>query len=475
MTDNSSIEPGRSVLDSADGHNDKKIVIALFFFSLLARVVYVVFFNVNRLAHAQNIFRLRHDDQGSFWQFAAAVLEDKLWLTSHISFRPPLYPLFLALIASAFGTGKNFIAIMLVQCVIGSFSVLFIYFIAKTVFNRQTAALSASWAAVYPLFLYYCGFLLAETMVIFLFLFFVLSVLMFLRREKLLIMAGSGILYALLIHADPRFLFHFPFVFFYLYIGLADLKKTVKPFIMLSLIALLCSVPWAVRNHFTYKDRFVLINTRTLDMWAKRTVVNVNGRTGDEQNSEGNAKPKSLEQFEEWKRKTLTEHPGDGRETPGDNEGKKGPAWKISQGEISAFENGARPSFSIPGLYLHHFLEFWRFARFTPGYDPYPDLRFESKWGRDRNLIGIAFTGVLLPSFAAGIFFCVKRRSRFGLLLCAIMFTHMLLHMIVHSRERYRMPIEGFIFMVAFYVLREIVAKFKMYTKSGERYEASQG
>jgi 4-amino-4-deoxy-L-arabinose transferase-like glycosyltransferase len=364
---------------------------------------------------------------------------------------------------------------MLVQCVIGSFSVLLIYFLAKTVFNRQAAALAASWAAVYPLFLYYCGFLLAETIVIFLFLFFVLSVLVFLRKKKLSIMAGSGILYALLIHADPRFLFHFPFVFFYLYIGLADLRKTVKPFIMFSLIVLLFSVPWAVRNHFAYEDRFVLINTRTLDMWAKRTVVNVSGRTRDEQNSAGNAKPKSLEQFEEWKRKTLTEHPGYGQETPGDYESKRGPAGKISQEEMSAFENGARPSFSIPGLYLHHFLEFWRFARFAPGYDPYPDLRFERKWGRGRNLIGIAFTGVLLPFFAAGIFFCVKQKNRFGLLLCAIVFTHMLLHVIVHSRERYRMPIEGFIFMVAFYGLWEIAAKFKMYTKSGDRYEASQG
>ena len=478
MTDNRSPGAGGSVGNAGDTFarkSDWRLPFILFFCSLLVRVLYVVFLNVNRLSHGQNIFRLHGDDQGSYWKFAMAILEGRSWLTSDVSFRPPLYPLFLSFIASVFGPGKNFITIMVAQCVIGSFSVLLIYFIAKTIFNKRTAVLSASWAALYPLFLYYCGFLLGETMVIFLFLLFTFVLVTFLREKKPLLMAGSGILYAFLIHADPRFLFYFPFVFLYLLIGLANLKETVKPFVIFSLAVLLFSVPWAVRNHFAYKDRFVLIDTRTLDVWAKRTATNVQGRPGNGPDSAGSRRINRIEKFEEWKKQTLRGNSGDGRDARDDNGSGKGPARKISQEERSAFENGVRPSFSISGLYLHHFIEFWRFARFTPGYNPYPDLRFERKWGTGRNIIGMAFTGVLFPLLAAGIFFCLKGRDRFRLIICALVFTHLLLHVIVHSRERYRMPIEGFIFMVAFYGLWEIVARFKMNTKSADRYETGQG
>jgi hypothetical protein len=443
--------------ETGKGHNDKRIVITLFLGSLLIRVLYVAFFNVNRLSHGQDIFRLRHDDQGTYWQFAEAILQGGSWLTSHVSFRPPLYPLFLALISAVIGPGRNFLHIMLVQCIVGSFSVILIYFLARAVFSGKTAVMSASWAAAYPLFLYYCGFLLGETVVTFLFLWFILALTIFLKRGGLRVMAASGVLYALLIHADPRFLFHFPFVFLYLYLGLADLKKAVRPFLVFSLTALLCSAPWAVRNHIAYPDRFVLIDTRTLDVWAKRTADTVSGKAMHRRGTAATVKPHSIGEFEKQKGEALEGH---------------GPR---TEEERTAFENGARPSFSLPLIYLDRFLEFWRFARFTPDYDPYPDLRFEREWGLGRNLIGIAFTGVLYPFFAAGIYFCLKRKDRIGLVLCAVISSHVLLHMIVHSRERYRLPVEGLVLIIAFYGLWETLSMFKMNTKSARRRGAIQG
>lgn len=448
--------------DTGKGHHDKGIVITLFLGSLLARAAYVVFLNVNRLSHGRDIMGLRHDDQGSYWYFAETILHDKSWLTSHVNFRPPLYPLFLAFISAVFGPGSNYLTIMLVQCVIGSFSVILIYWLAKMIFNGKIAVMSASWAVGYPLFLYYCGFLLGETLVTFLFLFFILSVIIFLKHGRLGVMAASGVLYALLIHADPRFLFHFPFVLLYLYLGLGDAKKTVRPFLIFSLVALLCSVPWAVRNHIAYPDRLVVINTRTLDLWTKRTADTVRGQIQSGLGT-GTVKPNSIQRFEERERAKI------------ENAGKSGRTRKLSREERIAFENGKRPSFSLPFIYFDRFIEFWRFARFTPGYDPYPDLRFERKWGTGRNLIGIAFTGILYPLLAAGIFFCLKKHHRFGLVVCTVMSVHVLLHVIVHSRERYRLPIEGLVFMIAFYGLWEIIATFKMNTKPAERHGTIQG
>lgn len=446
-------------------YDDSRFILTLFFGSLLVRIFYVVFLNVNQIADGQDILMLTNDDQKAYWLFAEALLKDTSWMTEHVSYRPPLYPMFLALVTAIIGAGKNFINILLLQCVIGSFSVVIIYYISKNIFNRQTAVLSSLWASIYPLYLYYCGFILGETVVIFLFLLFTLFIVMYLNEYRHTMIICSGVIYALLIHVDPRFIFHLPFVLLYFYVGLIDLRKSVKAYIIFSLVVLLCSLPWAVRNHLVYKDRFVLINTRTLDKWAEKPIINIGKGAENRQISSGLVKPDNLEKFEELKRKSILLYM--------ENNGTKKPdkdmprfAKISSEEEIMAFESGIRPAFGIIPLYLHNFIEFWRFARFKPDYNPYPDLRFENTWALHRNLIGILFTGVLFPFLLVGIIFCIKYRNNYALILCLIILIHTFLHVIVHARERYRMPIEGFVAMLAFYGLLEIIAKYKINSRA---------
>jgi len=436
----------------------------LFFSSLILRVVYVTFYNVNRITSGQDVLTLR-DDQYSYWQFADTILRDASWLTKHISYRPPLYPMFIAFVTFFFGTGRNFVNIMLVQSLIGAFSVVLIYCIGRMIFNRQAAILSSVWTAIYPLYLYYCGFILSETLVIFLFLFFTFFFVRYIQDRRHASIICSGLAYALLIHTDPRFLFHLPFFPLFLYLGLKDWRKSLYACLLFSLVLLLCSLPWAVRNHLAYKDRFVLINTRTLDMWAKRPIKNFGIEPEVSQTGSVKIKPDMLNKFEETKKMGITFYKEQEITKKLTQFGGKDIARGMSGEEVKAFEGGTRPDFDIFHLYIHNLVELWRFARFTPGYDPYPDLRFEPAWSLHRNLIGIAFTGILYPFFAAGIFFCIRKKDNLKIMLCLILLVHTLLHVVVHSRERYRMPVEGFIFMFAFYGLLELLSVYRIDSK----------
>lgn len=440
---------------------ENKFIIALFLFSLLIRVLYVFFYNVNKIAHGQDIMKIG-DDQGSYWQFAQAFLTDTSWLTAHINHRPPAYPMFLALVSALFGPGRNFISILLVQCIISSISVIIIYSLAKKIFNKQTAVLASVWAAIYPLYLYYCGFILRETILIFLLLVFVLLLIKYLEENKRSLIIFLGVIYALLIHADPRFLFHLPFIVLYLYIGLRTFKKSVKEFAIFVLMVLLCSLPWAIRNFLTYKNTFVLIDTSTLGTWSKKAVTNVSTGIGEQRTKESTMRPDPLEKFEEIKKKAIVSYKVSREKNTADNDQYILSDEGISsEEELKAFESGIRPTFDIPHLYLYHFIEFWRFARFKPDYNPYPDLRFENSWSLRRNVVGILFTGILFPFLLAGIIFSLKQRNRYAIIVCSIMIIHTFLHIFVHARERYRMPIEGFIFMFAFYCILEIISKYR--------------
>lgn len=427
----------------------------MFLGSLFVRTLYVISFNVNRIAHGQNIYALKWDDQGTYWQYAEAILRDMSWLSAPVSSRPPFYPLVLALAARLIGPGENFVHLMLVQAVIGSLSVVIIYFIARHIFGRQTAIITSLWAAAYPLFVYYCGLLLSETLAIFLFLLFFFMFVTHLRERRRAPLVFASLVYVALIHTDPRFLFHLPFIFLYLFIATGDMKRAARAYLLFVIVAVLCSLPWAVRNHVAYTDRFVLINTTTLDIWTRSALTNTY-ESGGGMAKTGRAQLNTIEKFEEVKKKAIRLYREDDQ---GSEKGIPRMGRISSEEEARAFERGARPGFSAGDLYLHRFIEFWRFARFSPGYDPFPDLRFEAAWGLYRNLAGILFTGILLPLFLWGVVCCIRQRNTPGLVACAIVFVHTFLHVLVHARERYRMPVEALVAMIAFYGLLTITSK----------------
>ena len=445
--------------------NNNKIIWAIFLVSLLTRIIYVYFYNVNPIAHGQDI---NYGDQPTYWHFAEAFLRDSSWISDDVSFRPPIYPLFLAMIVSVAGSGNNFINIMLAQSFMSAVCVVIIYYLALNVFNKPSALFTAVWAALNPFYLYYSGYMLRENLTIMFFLLFTLLLIKFIKEQKRTLIIMLGLLYTLLIHTDPRFLFHAPFVVLYLYTGLHGWRNTLKSFSLFILIVIICSIPWGFRNHMVDHDSFVVINKET-KIWFNKLLSDYGMSANDNEAILGVKKPRTLEEFEALKRKAIHTYQSKRDQADFLNNTaaqKDGPHYSmiVSDEELNAFMSGIRPTYNVLHKYFYHFKEFWRFARFKPEYDPYPDLRFEPVWSRLHNMIGILSSGILYPFFAIGVFFCAKfylnQYNKYGFILLLIIMVHTLLHVIVHSRGRYRVPIDAFVAIIAFFSIMELISRF---------------
>ena len=104
--------------------------------------------------------------------------------------------------------------------------------------------------------------------------------------------------------------------------------------------------------------------------------------------------------------------------------------------------------------YWAEFKEFWRPVRFTAGYVG-SGFRFEGpSWSLAHNLsLGVTY-GLLLPFFLIGSFFIIKYKNKYGIFFLILISTHTFLHVVLMwVRNRYRIPIDALVILIAFYGL----------------------
>jgi hypothetical protein len=197
-------------------------------------------------------------------------------------------------------------------------------------------------------------------------------------------------------------------------------------------------VPWSIRNYIAY-DAFVLINTRTLDLrpqidrndtFEKRLENNV-FNLGSITNVEiSNEYPSNEERL-------LI---------------KKGFNPNVrSDEELQAIRQDIYPDSTFLSRKLYWLKEFWRSARFKAEYFPFPDARFKGMWSLKHNVSSILCYGLLLPFAVVGLFVMYSEKNRALLFLAFPIVIQTLLHMLQWSRDRYRMPIDSFIIIIAVY------------------------
>jgi pentatricopeptide repeat protein len=97
-------------------------------------------------------------------------------------FRAPLYAYFLAFIYTLFD--QDYLAVRVVQFIIGSLSVLLIYFLGRRIFNPLVGRIAGTMAAFYGTFIYFEGELLIPVLILFLNLLLMLAVLATAERPK---------------------------------------------------------------------------------------------------------------------------------------------------------------------------------------------------------------------------------------------------------------------------------------------------
>ncbi len=134
--------------------------ILIFFIALFLRIIYLL---QNRTADPLFYFPIMDAQYHHDW--AVSIIKGG-WLGKEAFFRAPLYPYFLALIYRVFGV--NLLIPRIIQSVIGSFSCVLVQKIGRQIFNKKVGNIAGVIAAFYPLFIFFDNELLIPSVLIFL-------------------------------------------------------------------------------------------------------------------------------------------------------------------------------------------------------------------------------------------------------------------------------------------------------------------
>ncbi|MCK4695968.1 MAG: glycosyltransferase family 39 protein [Candidatus Cloacimonetes bacterium] len=403
-----------------------KIVFSLLLVFLLIRIISVVFF-----ADKHSV----KNDPLQYHKYATAILENRDWLTNPDftgHFRPPVYPLFLALIYLIFGRG-NFLAVYFIQSIISVITCYYIFLLCLRIIDRKNALFALIWSGLYIFYIRFSRFLLRETLVIFLLLifFFYLYDLLISKDPKKSSFWIFTLSYSLLIHLDPRYLFYLFFlpILFMIYHPL--LKSIKKYFIFLGVIILLM-IPWMIRNYLTY-DGLVLISTRTFNLSN-----NISSR-------QDNFSFLKILNFDKIKGTKYEKYPTEEiREAVKRGENP----LNYEKQELEAIKKDIYPDSTFWGRKWFHFVQFWEPFDFKMSYRPFPDGRFDRKRSLKYNIIIMISYGLLLPFMLISIINMIRRKKKIIYFLLFPLLIQTILHVILWGVYRYRVPVDAFIIIL---------------------------
>jgi hypothetical protein len=393
-------------------------------------------------------------DAHSYNGYALAILGRPDWLTHPGfpgDFRPPVYPLFIALIYRIFGEG-NLFAVFCAQSLISTLTVYYIYRLSAAFFGERKSFLVLIWAGIYYFYLFYVGMLLRETLIYFLIVvqFYHLKRFLDTRRERPAYSSVhlwvSVISFVLLIHTDARYLFYVPCLVI-LFVLFRGFRAGIRDYVVTAGLVVVLMIPWLIRNYVAYGG-VVVVNTRTLDLTS----------------SEGSMRLELLST------KRLTEV-------------KKDPHWRANRNypteqERAAIKSGenprGRPAYelrmirkdeypasSFIGRKLFYTLEMWRPFRFGYSYSPFPSATIVPPWSMKHNVASILFYGTLLPfaAFAVARMLHDRRKGVWFLLFPIVV--QGVMHLLTFGLERYRTHIDAFLLILGCYGIVELAGRLR--------------
>jgi len=127
-------------LDYMDQLDEWKVLLSIFGISLIMRLLYIILMPT-----------VVFGDATIYDSLAIGLIEGKGYEGGVGSFLPPGLPFFLAAIYYVFGYNPQIACIF--QAFFSSFTCIVIYYIGKTVLNKKIGVISATIAAIYPIFI----------------------------------------------------------------------------------------------------------------------------------------------------------------------------------------------------------------------------------------------------------------------------------------------------------------------------------
>ena len=331
------------------------------------------------------------------------------------AFRAPGYPFFLAAIYTIFG--HHFLAVRMIQCLLDAITIIFIFFIARLIFDHRAATLSALIFAVYRLFIYTASTFFPTTVFIFL-----LSIIMFLllsieQKRTILKMVLSGVILGLAVLTVPTVLVFVPFALSWILFGLGNLNsKTVLSCFIIFLSIVLALFPWLLRKYKIYRKPFVIATNGGYNFWMG------NNQWADE--SSGNTIQRSG-----YLLKKLNQAGSD--------------TEKESIYYQDAFEFIKKHPKRLVTLTLQKTLNLWRLYLM-------PDTGYKTKALLSK-MLGAASFGPM--SFLAiwGILLSWRQKKKYSVLFMLLFFSFTMMYSLFITKVRLRLPLDPYLIILASY------------------------
>jgi len=247
-----------------------------------------------------------------------------------------------------------------------------------------------------------------------------ISLVLFLQameKRSITRMLFCAFFFTLLIHTDVRFLPLMAVIPLMAYAYLRSIREALARSMWIWAFLVLFMVPYQIRGYVAM-GKPVIVTTRFLGKWLDRA-TSVSSEKSD--SAAGDKRRQWLAQWEADRRARMGE---------------------LSKEEQEYFAAGGRPIIDRKGVHIFLFKEYWRFFQTAPMYRPYPDGRFAAPWSRRHTL---ASSLVMVPFLLLFPFYFIggsDRRRRVVYVLLIFFAAHSLMHIFVHARERYRIPME---------------------------------
>ncbi|NIN01053.1 MAG: tetratricopeptide repeat protein [candidate division Zixibacteria bacterium] len=221
----------------------------IFALAFLVRFAYLTQIKVSLPSfYAPNMDELYHDILAQNIAFGEGMGSEPF-------FKGPLYVYLLAYIYKIFG--HNYYIPRFLQMIMGSLSCLFVFLIARKLFNRTVGVISGTIAAFYATLIFYDGELMIESLVIFLDLVLIYLLVSLSDKSSLKRWLGCGAVLGLSAIARPNVLIFAPFVLLWMFLGFKDKLKSkaiLSRWAIFCLGVLLLVFPVTLRNLVVGKD-----------------------------------------------------------------------------------------------------------------------------------------------------------------------------------------------------------------------------
>jgi len=360
-------------------------------------------------------------------------------------FRAPLYPYFLALLYTIFGT--NFTIVLFIQHLIGVTAVPLVFIIAKRYFGSTTAYIAAGLTVINGTLIYFESQLLLDFMTV---IFMLLTLLLLdsgYRQKRNLIFLAVGLVTGIHAITRPNILAVLPLIFLWILTIDDKLKSKIKFIVLLTIGTLIIILPITFRNIIVGKDNVLIASQGGINFYI-----------GNNEKADGMTA--LLPGFGHgW-------HYTDAEYEVSQGLGKK--IGTIKPSEVSDYYTNKTLNFIInhPGqfraLLIKKLYMFWNYFSISNN----NNLYFLTDY------IGMSFIplnlfAIISPLGLIGMILCFKRNRRYWIFPILI-FGYMLTVIAFFITARFRLPLIPILTITAAYAITEFISylKQKDYKKS---------